>query len=155
MEESFASYEEWLKIVPDFFTSDPLWHMKSYRFALFVGDLGWPDVTKLANDSRTIALSNQLYRSLGSISANMTEGYSRHTGKDRARIYGIALGSARESRDWYWKGRHVLGRQVVLHRLELLTQVIKMLTSIIPNERKLNLSEERAEYVIEGESELD
>jgi four helix bundle protein len=33
-------------------------------------------------DKRTIALSNQLYRALGSISANLAEGYSRGTGKE-------------------------------------------------------------------------
>ncbi len=39
---------------------------------------------------------------VGSIRANIAEGYSRGTGKDRARFYEYALGSARESRDWYF-----------------------------------------------------
>ena len=55
-------------------------------------------------DRRTIGLADQLYRSLGSIGANLAEGYSRGTGKDRAHFYEYALGSARESRDWYYIG---------------------------------------------------
>jgi len=44
-------------------------------------------------DRRTLGLSDQLYRSLGSISANLAEGYSRGTGKDRAHFYEYALSS--------------------------------------------------------------
>ena len=58
----------------------------------------WKDVTKLMEDRRTLGLSDQLYRALGSISANLAEGYSRGTGKDRERFYEYSLGSARESR---------------------------------------------------------
>ena len=87
---------------------------------MFVADVGWHDATKLMRDKRTLELSNQLYRSLGSISANLAAGYSRGTGKDRSRFYEYALGSARESRDWYYKGKHVLGPAVTVHRLNLL-----------------------------------
>jgi len=86
------NYQEWLEAVPEEITGDLLWKMKVYRLALFAADLGWRDVTKLIQDKRTIALSNQLYRALGSISANIAEGYSRNSGKDRARFYEYALG---------------------------------------------------------------
>ncbi len=75
------------------------------------------------------SVADQLHRSLGSISANLTEGYSRSKGIDRARFLEYSLGSARESRDWYYKSRHVLSAEVVKHRMELLTQIMKMLTS--------------------------
>ena len=80
-------------------------------------------------------LADQLYRSLGSISANLAEGYSRGTGRDRARFYEYALGSARESRDWTFKARHVLGEAVFHHRLQLLTRVIQLLLTMIPQQR--------------------
>lgn len=67
-------------------------------------------------DQRTRSLSDQLYWALGSVSANVAEGYGRGTAKDRAHFYEYALGSARESRDWYYKARHVLGNAVVEHR---------------------------------------
>src|SRR3712207_1055689 len=99
---------------------DVLWRMRSYRMALFVGELGWEDVTTLVRDRRTVALSDQLYRAVGSIGANIAEGYSRGTGKDRARFFEYALGSARESRDWYYKARHILGDDIANNRIELL-----------------------------------
>jgi four helix bundle protein len=98
-----VNYEEWERSVPREITEDSLWRMEAYRLGLFIADVGWHDVTKLMRDKRTLNLSDQLYRALGSISANLAEGYSRGTGKDRARFYEYALGSARESRDWYYK----------------------------------------------------
>ncbi|GIK37326.1 MAG: four helix bundle protein [Chloroflexota bacterium] len=129
------NYQEWEQSVPADFTGDPLWKVEAYRLSLFVAEVGWHDVTKLMQDKRTIALSDQLYRALGSIGANLAEGYSRGTGKDRARFYEYALGSARESRGWYYKARHVLGETVTQHRLSLLTQIIRLLLTMIPHQR--------------------
>lgn len=128
-------YDEWEKAVPQPITRDPLWKLEVYRIALFAADIGWHDVTKLMRDRRTLGLSDQLYRAVGSISANVAEGYSRGTGRDRARFYEYALGSARESRDWYYKARHVLSESVTAHRLDLLTQIIRLLLVMIPNQR--------------------
>lgn len=141
-------YEDWEKEVPQEIRADSLWKMEAYRLALFAADLGWYDVTKLMKDRRTMALSDQLYRSLGSVSANLAEGYSRGTGKDRARFYEYALGSARESRDWYYKSRHVLGEVVTQHRLQLLTQIIRLLLTMVPQQRKHVLHEEVSLYQI-------
>ena len=136
------NYAEWERSVPEEFTQDSLWKMEAYRLGLFVADMGWHDVTKLMRDKRTLGLSDQLYRALGSISANLAEGYSRGTGKDRARFYEYALGSARESRDWYYKARHTLGESVTHHRLSLLTQVIRLLLTTIPQQRGRILREQ-------------
>jgi four helix bundle protein len=130
-----VNYDEWQELVPEEFTGDSLWKMEAYRLGLFVADIGWYDVMKLARDRRLVSLSDQLYRALGSVSANLAEGYSRGTGKDRARFYEYALGSARESRDWYYKGRHTLGDTVTQHRLGLLAQVIRLLLAMIPQQR--------------------
>lgn len=130
------NFDEWVKGVPETITSDVLWTVKAYGFALFAADLCWFDVTKLIQDHRTLELSNQLYDAIGSIGANIAEGYSRSTGKDRARFFEYALGSARESRDWHYKGRHVLGEAVVNHRLEFLTQIVRMLITIVPQQRE-------------------
>jgi len=129
------NYEAWLKEVPVEIKGDPLWTVEVYRLALFATDLGWHDVTKLIKDKRTLDLSDQLYSALGSIGANVSEGYSRASGKDRARLYEYGLGSARESRGWYYNGRHVLGEQVAEHRIRLLTQIIRLLLTMIPDQR--------------------
>ena len=69
------NYQEWEATVPETITADSLWKMQAYRLALFLADIGWHDVTKLMRDRRTIGLADQLYRSLGSIGANLAEGY--------------------------------------------------------------------------------
>jgi four helix bundle protein len=140
------NYDEWLASVPQEFTGDSLWKVEAYRLALFVADVGWHDVVKLAQDRRTLGLSDQLYRALGSVSANLAEGYSRGTGKDRARFYEYALGSARESRDWYYKSRHVLTEEVATHRIRLLTQIIRLLLTMVPQQRGHVLRENSPEY---------
>ena len=145
------NYEEWERSVPREITGDSLWRVEAYRLGLFVADVGWYDGTKLMRDKRTLGLSDQLYRALGSISANLAEGYSRGTGKDRARFYEYALGSARESRDWYYKARHILGETVTQHRLSLLTQIIRLLLTMIPQQRGRTLREQRVSY----QTELD
>jgi len=140
------NYADWARSVPQEITDDALWRVEAYRLALFVADRGWHDVSKLMQDRRTLRLSDQLYRSLGSVSANLAEGYSRGTGKDRARFCEYALGSARESRDWYYKGRHVLGESVTDYRLSLLTQIIRLCLVMIPQQRGRILSEQGATY---------
>lgn len=139
-------YETWVRGVPTTLTGDPLWRVQGYRLALYAADVGWEDVTRLQQDIRTRSLSDQLYRALGSVSANLAEGYSRGTGKDRARFYEYALGSAREARDWYYKARHVLGDAVTETRLDLQTQIIRLLLTMIPDQRQGGIREEPVEY---------
>jgi four helix bundle protein len=141
-----VNYNEWQLSVPKDIREDSLWRMEAYRLALFVAELGWHDVTKLTGDKRTRDLSSQLYEALGSISANISEGYSRGTGRDRARFYEYALGSARESRGWYYKGRHILEERVVEHRIKLLTELIRLLLKTIPDQRGSLLKDESPDY---------
>jgi four helix bundle protein len=120
--------------------------MTLFRQALFLGELSWFDVCKLAQDRRTLRLSDQLYRSTGSISANIAGGYSRAAKKEQARFYEDALGSARETRDRYYKGRHVLGGAVAAHRLSLVVQIIRQLLKLVPEYRGQRISEETSGY---------
>lgn len=140
------NYAQWLKDIPSEISNDPIWRLEAYRLALFIGDIGWEDVQKLSKEKLMFSVADQLHRSLGSISANLTEGYSRSKGLDRARFIEISLGSARESRDWYYKSRHVLSPAVVKHRMELLTRIVSMLAALIPHQRKKAIREDPAEY---------
>jgi len=146
MSENPMTYEEWMKTVPVELTGDPLWKVEAYRLALFAVDVAWPDVTKLMQDKRTLGLASQLYEAVGSVAANLAEGYSRGSGKDRARFHEYSLGSGRESRTWYFGGRHVLGERIIAHRLSRHTQIIRLLLTMIPDQRVLHLREELAEY---------
>src|SRR5262249_18434084 len=109
-------FSEWHQQVPASIREDSLWRMAAYRYALFLADIAWLDATRLTRDQRTRTLSSQLYDAVGSIGANFAEGYSRGSGRDRARFYEYSLGSARESRTWYFDARHVLGTIVFDHR---------------------------------------
>jgi four helix bundle protein len=140
-------FKEWVAGVPEEVTGDSIWKIRAYQLSLYACDIGWPDVTVLIRDQRTISLGDQLYRALGSISANIAEGYSRGTGRDRARFYEYALGSARESRDWYFKARVLLGHQVTNHRLVLLGQIIRLLLTMIPDQRGRGIGEAVSSYV--------
>ena len=140
------NYAEWLGTVPSEITNDPIWKLEAYRLALFAGDIGWNDILALSKNNLMWGVADQLHRSLGSISANLTEGYSRSKGLDRARFIEFSLGSARESRDWYYKSRHVLPAEVIKHRMELVTRIVSMLAPLIVHQRKNAIREEQPEY---------
>ena len=129
------TFDSWKEQVPDAIRDDPLWGMRVYQLSLFASDVSWRDAGTLRDEERTQSVADQLYRAVGSIGANVAEGYSRGTGRDRARFYEYALGSARESRDWYFKGRFGLGEDVVQHRLDFMTEIIRLLLTIIPQQR--------------------
>lgn len=141
------NFTEWEKTVPEILTNDSLWKMSAYRYALYLSDLCWQDVTRLMKDKRTIALADQLYRAVSSVGANLAEGYSRSTGKERALFYQYSLGSARESRDWYYKARFILGKDTFEHRTRILTEIIRLLLTMIPEQRGRSLREEPSPYI--------
>lgn len=149
------NYQAWIAKVPQTITDDSLWKVQVYRFALFLSDVAWQDTSKLMRDQRMLRLADQLYNAVGSIGANIAEGYSRGTGKDRARFYEYALGSAGESRDWYFKGRHVPGDEVTFHRLHMLTEIIRLLLVMVPQQRSSQIREEQHMYEISVHEKLD
>ncbi|MBC7896698.1 MAG: four helix bundle protein, partial [Cytophagaceae bacterium] len=69
--------------------------------ARFLSLVGAEDATRVRSAALRDATVVQLLRAVDSISANIAEGYSRFSGRERARFYEIALGSAREAREWY------------------------------------------------------
>jgi four helix bundle protein len=132
------TFEQWQSDVAIQIRGDALWKMEAYRLGLFLSDLAWNDSGKLLRERRTLGVADQLYRAVGNISSNIAEGYSRGTGRDRARLYEYALGSVREARDWYYKSRHVLADRVTEHRLDLSTQLVRLLIRMVSNERRSN-----------------
>ncbi len=128
------NFEEWQSKVHQVMLHDPSWKMEAYRLSLFLSDICWVDTSSIL-DKRIYSLADQLYRSVGSISANIVEGYSRLSNKEKARFYEISLGSAREAKDWYFKSRHILGEEVFLSRANLITSIIKLLNKMIVDRR--------------------
>ncbi len=136
----------WEQSVPEAYKADSLWKMTAYRRALYLSDLCWQDTQALLKDKRTVSVADQLYRAVGSISANLAEGYSRVSGKDRALFYQYALGSTREARDWYFKARHVLGEETFSQRVQILTEILRLLITMIPQQRGYLVRENAEPY---------
>jgi hypothetical protein len=67
-------FEEWQEAAPLRIRNGPLWKSAFYQKALFLYDLCWFDCELLMKDRRGQAISEQIIRSCGSISANMEEG---------------------------------------------------------------------------------
>ena len=151
-------FAEWESDVPEVLREDALWIVKAYRLSLFLADVAWRDVMKLSKAPGMRSLSDQLYRSCGSVCANIEEGYSKKSSKDRARFYEYSLGSARETRGWFYRARHVLGEEVATHRLALSTEIIKLLLTMVPDQRgqgKQRVSEESPEYIVKSIFDMD
>ena len=117
--------------VPRAFDADPLTRMRMHALATVASDEAWTDACALTRHPITTALADQLYRAVGSIGANLAEGYSRSSARDRARLYEYALGSARESREWYVRARGVLGRTRCLAAIARLNEICRMLVAVL------------------------
>jgi four helix bundle protein len=129
VKERPRSFEAWQETVHETIRCGPLWHFLVYPKALFAYDLAWADCNYLLRDERGRAVARQLIRSVGSISANIEEGFGRGYGKEYAYHLRIALGEARESQGWYWRGRALLAADLIDHRLQLLNEIIAMLAA--------------------------
>jgi len=97
------------------------------------------DAEVLVKNPITEKVAGQLYYAAGSIGANYSEGYSRASGKDRARYYEYALGSVRETMSWYRASVPVIDPQAIGQRLGILEEMRRILVAIIPRERERTL----------------
>ena len=121
--------------VPQEMCDDPIWRLPAYRYALYLADLVQQDVAKIRANPRTRSLTDQLVSAVASISANIAEGYSRTSPAERARFFEYADSSAREARDWLFKVRHALDREVIVARIGLVTRIMRILVVAIKGER--------------------
>jgi four helix bundle protein len=131
------TYEEWEEDVAEKIKTGPVWKFFGYRKALFLYDLVWVDCDHWQKDRRGRAIVDQIIRSAGSISANIEEGNGRGWGRDQARFLRFALGSARETKGWYWRGRTLLPKAVLPHRLALMEEIIALLVTEIKRQRRM------------------
>ena len=136
MRKEPKNYSTWLGTVPKYLINDPLWKFETYKKACFLNDLTWFDCEKLLDDHRGKSIAYQLIRSTGSVSANIEEGYGRGFGKDYARFLRIAIGSARESKGWYFRGRRLIDEKWFNHRTQLLDDIISGLVIASNQQRK-------------------
>jgi four helix bundle protein len=133
--DRIPSFESWQARAHEALRADALWRVTAYRLALYAIEIGWEDARVIDRSRITRPIGSQLYRALGSIAANIAEGYSRSSGADRARHFEYSLGSTRESLAWYFAVAAVVGRDVFEARNDTLSQIRRLLLASIPVER--------------------
>ena len=124
-------FEEWEREQLPAFTEDVMWKMVSLRVALYLLDLARLDIEAMRGAYAMDRVATQLYSAVGSIGANLTEGFSRATLPDRARFFSYALGSVRESIWWYAAARGVLEDEAYRRRLVVLARERRLLVGTL------------------------
>jgi four helix bundle protein len=130
-----SRYLSWAERPPDDLVGDPIWKLPAFRLGRFLSLIADEDAKTVQGDPMRQGTVVQLLRSVHSISANIAEGYSRFSGKDRARYFELALGSAREAREWYHRLHDSIGPTGVAQRADMLSRIIRILSVAIPQER--------------------
>jgi four helix bundle protein len=126
-------FGDWERAADGARTGDPLWSVQAYRISVYAIACHTFDRQANAKLPRAAAL-DQLTRAVGSISANIAEGYSRLSIADRTRFYGYALGSTREAIAWYDTLRVELG-ELIEERQATLIRVRRLLLTTLRNIR--------------------
>src|SRR5258708_35941714 len=111
--------------------NDRLDEVVFYQMATKLWEDCWKDCEILMKDIRGKEIAKQLTRSIGSIAANIEEGYGRGYGKEYPQFLRISRGSARESKGWYMRSKYLLSEELIKDRIERLESIIKMETKSI------------------------
>ena len=107
----------------------------AYKLAVVGGEQAWADAGLMKGEPLLSDVAPQLVRAVGSIAANVAEGYARRSVRDRIRFYEYALGSVEEAGAWYLMARHSLEAEAFEERSARLTSIRRLLLVMIRNER--------------------
>jgi four helix bundle protein len=111
--------------------NDKLDELIFYQKSLTLWDEFWNDSEAMLKDIRGREIVRQMTKCVGSISANIEEGYGRGFGKEYPQFLRIARGSARESRGWYKKSKFLLPEELLTKRDLEIGEIIAMLAKTI------------------------
>jgi four helix bundle protein len=131
-----ADQTAWERTCHEAIRSDVLWTLDAYRASLFLIHLARRDARVVAKHALDPKLPGQLLHAAGSVSANISEGYSRSTRADRLRFFDYALGSDRECVTWYSESADDLAPEVLGDRFLLLARIRALLLGLITSIRK-------------------
>ena len=125
----------WDLAQPPWERADPIWSLPAYRLSRYALDVVRAD---LGADTGIIGpgTRDQLLRVVASISANISEGYSRPTVRERGRFYTFALGSTREAISWYASLDDRLPPGTAVARVAVLSRIRRLLLGLV--QRALN-----------------
>jgi four helix bundle protein len=115
------------------FTDLHVWQKSHQLFLDFV-----KDIQAMPNTRVTAILADQTARSVGSISANIAEGFASQNPREYCRYLVIARKSTSESENWFYKFRDtgLMAESVATGRIETCIEISKMLYSLIQAIRK-------------------
>ena len=122
---------EWEARQPEAITRDPVWRLNCYREAMFLLERVREDVREFGTPGTYTTAKEQLLTSVGSIAANIAEGYGRPTTADRLRFLTYALGSTREAVAWYQVLRPSVDHAGVDDRIDRLARIRRMLLGLL------------------------
>jgi len=108
----------------------------AYQKARRLFDLVVADMAMLKRNPLCFRLVAQQIGSADSICANIEEGYGRLSRVEYIRFLDIARGSARETRGRYERMNNWMAQDVIKQRVELLDEIIGILTSSIGTLKK-------------------
>jgi four helix bundle protein len=112
-------------------SQDGLEQFGGYVKALSLYDAVLDDMERLASERMCRKLVSQQVASADSIAANIEEGYGRLSTREYVQFLVYAKGSARETRGRYLRMRRWLEDRVLGNRMELLDEIIGILTATI------------------------
>jgi four helix bundle protein len=133
------TYEEWEAGVPAGIRGDAIWRVQAFRLSSYVAAAADLDGERLAHQPRLSKAVAQLSGAAASVPANIAEGYTRISPRDRIRFYEYALGSAAETKSWYLSLSRWLPPPVVEARLGTLTSITRLLLKMIRSGRLLSI----------------
>lgn len=115
------------------FTDLIVWQKAHALFLLLVRDVEAFPKTRAAG-----IVADQLLRAVGSISANIAEGFGRRTGAEYVHYLVVARGSTTESANWFLKCRDLdyIPRQIAVEREVECREILKMLNAMIGTLRR-------------------
>jgi len=127
--------DEWVLLAPRQLRESPVWKVRVFQIAAYVAATAADDAVHLETAPRFSRVVPQLIGAAGSILANVAEGYSRLSRKERIKYYEYALGSANETTSWYHTAASALPAGALDSRLNYLARISQLLLTMIRNER--------------------
>jgi len=118
------NYQVWERSVPPQIRADGVWSQEAYRLALFLADLAWHDANDLAKHRRTIKLGADLLEAMSGVAAGLARAHDRSVNAERRIALEESLAAARAGAGIYHGCRHVLGQEIIMHRIRILNHVL-------------------------------
>ena len=115
------------------FTDLRVWRMAHQLFLNLL-----KDVEKFPKSVASRIVTDQLIRALGSVGANIAEGFNSRTTRQYVSYLDIARNSSSEAENWYYKIRDakLLGEDIANQRVKKCIEIHKMLQRMITNLEK-------------------